>query len=197
MFGLPEVDKAMAKNDADNTLLTMLARNREIGGGNAGTIMSGDQAAIGQHNRAAVQLASADAAAKRANLSAYAPIANENLALGRQQYQDEYNQIDATKKSGAALAAMAENDINQKAQFDKFYGPNSDYQKLKDIELGREQQAADSEKSANALWAKDGYKGANPNTNPYWNNGNTGKNNNLDPNFLSYMQKYNPNTTYQ
>jgi hypothetical protein len=172
--GLPEADKAMAKNDSDNTLLTMLERNRNIGGGNAGLIMAGDQAAIGQHNRAAVQLASVDAAAKRANLSAYAPVANENLALDRQSYEDQYNRINATKQSGAQLAAMAENDVNSHAMFDRFYGRNSDYQKLKDVELQRAQTAADSEKSGNEVALKGGFrnsytsnKSADPSYNDY------------------------------
>jgi hypothetical protein len=185
VFGLPEVDKASAKNDLNNSLITMLERNRQIGGNNAGTIMAGDQAALGQHNRALVQLASADAAAKRANLAAYGPIANQDLAIGRTLYQDQYNKINAAKESGASLAAMAENDLTNRAMFDKFYGPNSDYQKLKDVELERERTAADSEKSGNQVALKSFDKtGAAPNN--MYNN----------PNFYKFMQTYNPANTY-
>lgn len=185
IFGLPEVDKASAKNDLNNSLITMLERNRQIGGNNAGTIMAGDQAALGQHNKALVQLASADAAAKRANLSAYGPIANQDLALGRTLYQDQYNKINAAKESGASLAAMAENDLTNRAMFDKFYGSNSDYQKLKDVELERERTAADSEKSGNQVALKSFDRtGAAPNN--MYNN----------PNFYKFMQTYNPANTY-
>ena len=194
--GLSPYEMALAKNNADSTYLSTLERNKQVGGANPGAIMQADQIANAAHNTAAVQLAAANHQANISNLSAYAPVAEQQLRNSRTQYTDAYDRANATKMSGAALAAMGESDIKNHEMYDKFYGPNSDYKKLKDIELERQQTAADSEKSGfeyNKKHAGDvGYTG---NTNPYWNN-QTDANKNTngykpDPNIIAFLKKNN------
>ena len=157
--GLSGADKALARNNADNTYLTSLERNRNIGGGNAGTIIAADNMANVNHNRAALELASADHQANLRNLGAYGGVVQQDLNNTRTMYNDEYSKAMMTKQSGAALANKAQDDAAQQLQVDKYYGANSDYAKLMQIELEQKQAALDAQKSNNTVnLNRDGSK---------------------------------------
>lgn len=157
--GLSAADKALARNNADNTYLTSLERNRNIGGGNAGTIIAADNMANVNHNRAALELASADHQANLRNLGAYGGVVQQDLNNTRTMYNDEYSKAMMAKQSGAALANKAQDDAAQQLQVDKYYGANSDYAKLMQIELEQKQAALDAQKSNNTVnLNRDGSK---------------------------------------
>ena len=149
--GLSGADKALARNNADNTYLTSLERNRNIGGGNAGTIIAADNMANVNHNRAALELASADHQANLRNLGAYGGVVQQDLNNTRTMYNDEYSKAMMAKQSGAALANKAQDDAEGHMQNDKYYGAGSDYAKLMQIELEQKQAALEAQKSNNTV----------------------------------------------
>ena len=97
-------------------------------GAAASLVAGGQQAAILQDQYG--KIAAVDQGVRRQNMQNFVQGSVRDEAINRQKFQDKFEQVMSNKEQGAALARDAYTNMNERTQFEKQYGKDSQYAKL-------------------------------------------------------------------
>ncbi len=97
-------------------------------GAAASLVAGGQQAAILQDQYG--KIAAVDQGVRRQNMQNFVQGAVRDETINRQKFQDKFEQVMSNKEQGAALARDAYTNMNERTQFEKQYGKDSQYAKL-------------------------------------------------------------------
>lgn len=142
---LPE-EKAQALDLSNNAYAANVRDITNASGGNAGVLLGNLASANLGRYRMANQLALADRQAKEASFDKYEGRLLKDVGMKKDIFDQQYNQALATKKEGAGLASDALANITGRADFNKYYGQGSYYDKLQKALVAKGESEADTAK---------------------------------------------------
>ena len=125
--GLSKQELDYATGNADKAFAYGMAQYRGTNAASA-LVGAGQQAAILQDQYG--KISAADRGVRRQNMQNFVQGAVRDEDINRTKFQDKFTQTMLNKKEGAALARDAYTNMNERAQFEKQYGKNSQYSKL-------------------------------------------------------------------
>ena len=110
-------------------------------GGRPGVALSNLGRATTSYQDALGNINLADAQMRRQNLGQYGSVLGQRLNLDQGIFNTKYNEAMQSKMAGAQLAADALSQIDERQQYNKFYGDNSTYGKyMQSLQEGQEYQ---------------------------------------------------------
>ena len=110
-------------------------------GGRPGVALSNLGRATTSYQDALGDINLADAQMRRQNLGQYGNVLGQRLNLDQGIFNTKYNEAMQSKMAGAQLAADALSQIDERQQYNKFYGDNSTYGKyMQSLQEGQEYQ---------------------------------------------------------
>ena len=128
--GLTPEEYAKAKSQIDSAYRSGVANAENLSGGNAGVALSNIAALGGQKMNALGTLAEKDAIVNRTNTEMYGNALVRDVAMKDAIFNRKYNEALQTKTAGAQLASDALTNFINRQEFNKEYGPGSDYAAL-------------------------------------------------------------------
>ena len=145
--GLSKEEIDFMKSNAERAFGFGMQQFRGAGASSA-LVGAGQQAAIlaGQ----SAKIAALDQGVRRQNRQYFANAAVADESINRQKFEDKFTQSMLNKKEGAALARDAYTNMNERAQFEKQYGKDSQYQQLMNENLLSMREARENKKRSQA-----------------------------------------------
>lgn len=145
--GLSKEEIDFMKSNAERAFGFGMQQFRGAGASSA-LVGAGQQAAIlaGQ----SAKIAALDQGVRRQNRQYFANAAVADENINRQKFEDKFTQSMLNKKEGAALARDAYTNMNERAQFEKQYGKDSQYQQLMNENILSMREARENKKRSQA-----------------------------------------------
>lgn len=148
-MGLSPDEIAFRKNMAERGYGYDVKNIRRLAGGSAGVALGNLGRATGQLYDQYDQLAAADEATRRMNRQQFYQGAAQDESINRQIFEDELQQKMMTKQAGAGLLNDALKNIQDRQQFEKAYGPDSQYYKYKQAQIEDAEMRTEGMRQAN------------------------------------------------
>lgn len=164
-MGLTPDQKSTYQDTADRTYQYDINNIYNLSNGNAGTVLGNMGRANASRYRSGVDFAMADRNAEIANNQVYGNWLAADEQYRKSIFDENRNQLAMTKQAGMQLASDALANMDNRADYNKFYGKNSQVQKLQNLQLEEQQYNNDILKAQ-----KDNF--ANPD---FWKNYQSGK----------------------
>lgn len=164
-MGLTADQKSSYQDTADRTYQYDINNIYNLSNGNAGTVLGNMGRANASRYRSGVDFAMADRNAEIANNQVYGNWLAADERYRKSIFDENRNQLAMTKQAGMQLASDALANMDNRADYNKFYGKNSQVQKLQNLQLEEQQYNNDILKAQ-----KDNF--ANPD---FWKNYQSGK----------------------
>lgn len=125
---LPE-SKALAKSYADSNYATSVRDVANVSGGNAAAVLANLGNINVGRSKIAAELAEADSKLKAANLRSYEGTLLKDIGMKKDIFNMERDVAEKTKDAGAGLMQSAISDIQNRFDYNKFYGEGSYFKK--------------------------------------------------------------------
>ena len=138
-MGLTPEQKATYQDTADSTYRYDVDNIYNLSNGNAGTALGNIGRANKSRYRSGVEFAMADRNAQIANNQQYGNWLAADEQYRKSIFDENRNQLAMTKKAGMQLASDALANMDNRADYNKFYGKGSHVQKLQDMQLEEQQ----------------------------------------------------------
>lgn len=141
-MGLSPEEEAYRKQLSERAYGYDISNIRRLTGGSSGVALANMGRAAGSLQNRYAQIASEDSAVRRMNQQRFDQAAVRGETVNRQKFQDDYNQTILNKRAGAQLLQDSINNMNERAQFEKYYGKGSTHDELQKAILNRQQKAS-------------------------------------------------------
>lgn len=142
-MGLTPEQKAQYLDTADRTYQYDTANIYNLANGNAGTVLGNLGRANANRYRAGVDMAIADRSAQNVNNSTYGGWLARDEQYRKSIFDENRNQLIATKQAGMQLASDALANIENRTDYNRFYGKGSQLEKLQNMQLEKQQSEND------------------------------------------------------
>ena len=138
-MGLTPEQKAQYLDTADRTYQYDLSNIYNLSNGNAGTVLGNIGRANMSRYRSGVDLAIADKNAELANNAVYGNWLGRDEQYRKSIFDENRNGLLMTKQAGMQLASDAIANMENRADYNKFYGKGSQVEKLQNLQLEEQQ----------------------------------------------------------
>lgn len=138
-MGLTADQKSSYQDTADRTYQYDINNIYNLSNGNAGTVLGNMGRANASRYRSGVDFAMADRNAEIANNQVYGNWLAADEQYRKSIFDENRNQLAMTKQAGMQLASDALANMDNRADYNKFYGKNSQVQKLQNLQLEEQQ----------------------------------------------------------
>lgn len=142
-MGLTPEQKAQYLDTADRTYQYDTANIYNLANGNAGTVLGNLGRANTNRYRAGVELAVADRSAQNANNAIYGDWLGRDEQYRKNVFDENRNQLAMTKQAGMQLASDALANLENRTDYNRFYGKGSQVEKLQNMQLEKQQYEND------------------------------------------------------
>ena len=142
-MGLSPEQKAQYLDTADRTYQYDLSNIYNLSNGNAGTVLGNIGRANMSRYRSGVDLAIADKNAELANNAVYGNLLGRDEQYRKSIFDENRNGLLMTKQAGMQLASDALANMENRADYNKFYGKGSQVEKLQNLQLEEQQTKND------------------------------------------------------
>jgi hypothetical protein len=142
-MGLSPEQKAQYLDTADRTYQYDLSNIYNLSNGNAGTVLGNIGRANMSRYRSGVDLAIADKNAELANNAVYGNWLGRDEQYRKSIFDENRNGLLMTKQAGMQLASDAIANMENRADYNKFYGKGSQVEKLQNLQLEEQQTKND------------------------------------------------------
>jgi len=142
-MGLTPEQKAQYLDTADRTYQYDTANIYNLANGNAGTVLGNLGRANTNRYRAGVELAVADRSAQNANNANYGGWLAKDEQYRKNVFDENRNQLAMTKQAGMQLASDALANLENRTDYNRFYGKGSQLEKLQNMQLEKQQYEND------------------------------------------------------
>ena len=142
-MGLSPEQKAQYLDTADRTYQYDLSNIYNLSNGNAGTVLGNIGRANMSRYRSGVDLAIADKNAELANNAVYGNWLGRDEQYRKSIFDENRNGLLMTKQAGMQLASDALANMENRADYNKFYGKGSQVEKLQNLQLEEQQTKND------------------------------------------------------
>jgi len=142
-MGLTPEQKAQYLDTADRTYQYDTANIYNLANGNAGTVLGNLGRANANRYRAGVDMAVADRSAQNANNANYGGWLARDEQYRKSIFDENRNQLAMTKQAGMQLASDALANIENRTDYNRFYGKGSQVEKLQNMQLEKQQYEND------------------------------------------------------
>jgi len=147
-LGMSDEEIAQMRNLAERGYGYDVKNIRRLSGGSAGVALGNLGRAQNQLYDQYTNIAAADQRVRQANRAQFYQGAMTDENVNRQKFQDELQQVLMNKQAGAGLVNDALSNIDDRIQFNKFYGKGSPYYEMKKSTwLSSEQERIDKEEA--------------------------------------------------
>lgn len=134
-MGLGSQQMANLQQQADRQYITDVANVRGLSGGNVGTLLGNLGRANMQRSQMQSSIAAMDQQARMQNQARFGAILGQDINLSRMMFGDAYTQAMMEKQAGAQLANQALQNMAERIDFERYYGPGSQQQKMNEMQL--------------------------------------------------------------
>ena len=159
--GLTPQEQAMYRTGLDRSYAADVSNIRDISGGNGAFALGNMGAAINRYNRGIGEMSAADAALRRNNMAFYGGYLGKDIGYGRQIFEDKFANALADKQAAAQLAQQSGQQVFDLADYDKYYGKGSSWDKYLGAETERINTLNKTLPSMYTKWLNNTY-GATP-----------------------------------
>ncbi len=146
-MGLTPEQKAQYLDTADRTYQYDTANIYNLANGNAGTVLGNLGRANANRYRAGVDMAIADRSAQNVNNATYGNWLAKDEKYRKSIFDENRNQLAMTKQAGMQLASDALANMENRTDYNRFYGKGSQLEKLQNMQLEKQQYENDILKS--------------------------------------------------
>lgn len=152
-MGLTPNEKAIAIDENNANYAASVRDLANASDGNAGAYLGNLSNLNLGRMRLANQLATQDALLRRKSFGDYQTTLAKDIAYKKQIFDQQYNQALANKQSGVTLASDAISDLQNKIDFNKFYGKGSYYDKMQQALVAKGLSEAEIAKEMAKYWS--------------------------------------------
>lgn len=152
-MGLTPNEKSIAIDENNANYAASVRDLANASDGNAGAYLGNLSNLNLGRMRLANQLATQDALLRRKSFGDYQTTLAKDIAYKKQIFDQQYNQALANKQSGVTLASDAISDLQNKIDFDKFYGKGSYYDKMQQALVAKGLSEAEIAKEMAKYWS--------------------------------------------
>jgi len=170
-MGLSPEQKAQYLDTADRTYQYDLSNIYNLSNGNAGTVLGNIGRANMSRYRSGVDLAIADKNAEIANNAVYGNLLGRDEQYRKSIFDENRNSLLMTKQAGMQLASDALANMENRADYNKFYGKGSQVEKMQNLQLEEQQ-------TKNDILKAQKENASNPD---FWKTNNAGKTTSIEP----------------
>jgi len=128
-MGFTQEEKSAFNNSISDAYAYDVKSIKNMAAGSAGAALANIGRAADRVYSAQADFATRDAAVNRQNIALFGQAAQSYEQINRQKFQDKLTQAMMNKEAGAALARDAVTNIINRSDYEKAYGPGSQYDK--------------------------------------------------------------------